>query len=319
MKKHSAIEGDVCHAHSYVHVGAGSEVRGSGSVSLLHLLQVSFGLQVSLEEGEQAEVFAAVMAAVRRLSAVDAAVPHEAGGQIEALGAEGAAVRFLTGVGVLVVPQQLLQAVALPADVTVEWLLPCVAPLVDFELGWVGKPLAAHLAGNDGVSGWKLVGGQLMRVFADDVVLQAAVGLATDGAQLPLSSVDGLVTAQVGGLGEALPTGSTMVRTQLLVHQLVARQVAGVVEAFAADVTDEGLIKMGHPVRLQHADAGVALATNVTMAGLLPGVPGLHMQVTVRLMVEPLGTVLTGVWQQPVLFHFMLPEPQDASEKPAAH
>lgn len=163
------------------------------------------------------------------------------------------------------------------------------------------------------------MGGQLMRVFADDVVLQAAVGLATDGAQLPLSSVDGLVTAQVGSLGEALPTGGAMVRTQLLVHQLVARQVAGVVEAFAADITDEGLIKMGDPVCLQHADAGVALATNVTMAGLLPGVPGLHMQVTVRLMVEPFGTVATGVWQQPVLFHLMLPEPQNAGEEPSAH
>lgn len=288
-------------------------------MSLLHLLQVSFGLQVSLEEGEQAEVLAAVMAAVRRLPAVDAAVPHEAGGQIEALGAEGAAVRFLPRVGVLVVPQQLLQAVALPADVTVERLLPCVAPLVDLELGWVGKLLATHLAGDDGVSGWQLVGGQLVRVFADDVVLQAAEALATDGAQLPLSSVDGLVTAQVGGLGEALPTGGAMVRPQLLVHHLVARQVAGVVEAFAADVTDEGLIKMGHSVCLQHADAGVALATNVTMAGFLPGVPGLHMQVPVRFMVESLGTVFTGVRQEPMLVHLMIPEPQDAGEEPSAH
>lgn len=288
-------------------------------MSLLHLLQVSFRPQVSLEEGEQAEVLAAVMAAVRRLSAVDAAVPHEAGGQIEALGAEGAAVRFLPSVGVLVVPQQLLQAVALPADVTVERLLPRVAPLVHFELGRVGKLLAAHLAGDDGVSGRKLVGGQLVRVFADEVVLQAAVGLAADGAQLPLSGVDGLVTAQVGGLGEALPTGGAVVWTQLLVHQLVARQVAGVVEAFAADITYEGLIKVGHPVRFQHADAGVALATNVTMAGLLAGVPGLHVQVTVRLMVEPLGTVLAGVRQQSVLFHLMLPEPQDASEEPSTH
>lgn len=151
MKKHSATGRDARHAHCHVHVGAGSEVRGSSSVSLLHLLQVSFGLQVSLKEGEQAEVLAAVMAAVRRLSAVDAAVPHEAGGQIKAFGAEGAAVRFLPSVGVLVVPQQLLQPVALPADVTVERLLPCVAPLVDLELRWVGKLLAAHLAGDYGV------------------------------------------------------------------------------------------------------------------------------------------------------------------------
>lgn len=69
---------------------------------------MSFGLQVSLEEGEQAEVFAAVEAAVGRLSGVDAAVPHVAGGQVEGLGAECAPVGFLPSVGVPVVPQQLL-------------------------------------------------------------------------------------------------------------------------------------------------------------------------------------------------------------------
>ncbi len=66
---------------------------------------MSFGLQVSLQEGEQAEVFPAVEAAVRRLAGVDAAVPHEAGGQVEGFGAEGTPVRFLPGVGVPVVPQ----------------------------------------------------------------------------------------------------------------------------------------------------------------------------------------------------------------------
>lgn len=286
---------------------------------LLRLLQVSFGLQVSLEEGEQAEVLAAVVAAVRRLSAVDAAVPHEAGGQVEALGAEGAAVRFLPGVGVPVVPQQLLQAVALPTDITVERFLPCVAPLVNLELRQVGELLAAHLAGDDGVSGRQLVGGELVRVFADDVVLQAAVGLAADGAQLTLSGVDRLVAAQVGGLGEALPASGTLVRPHVLVHQLVARQVAGVVEAFAADVADEGLVEVCHPVRLQHTNAGVALPADVAVAGLLPGVPCLHVQVAVRFVVEPLGAVVTGVRQQPVLFVLVLAEPQDAGEEHSAH
>lgn len=107
---------------------------GGASVHPLHLLQVSFGLQVSLEEGEQAEVLAAGVAAVRRLPAMDAAVPHEAGGQAEALGAERASVRFLPGVCVPVVPQQLLHAIVLPAHVAVERFFPCVAPLVELEL-----------------------------------------------------------------------------------------------------------------------------------------------------------------------------------------
>lgn len=295
-----------------------SEVGGGGA-SLLRLLQVRLGLQVSLEEGEQAEVLAAVVAAVRRLSAVDAAVPHEARGEVEGLGAEGAAVRFLPGVGVPVVPQQLLQPVALPADVAVERFLPRVAPLVNPELRRVGELLAAHLAGDDGVRGRQLVGGELVRVFADDVVLQAAVGLAADGAQLPLPGVDGLVAAQVGGLGEALPAGAAPVRPLGLVHQLVARQVASVVEAFPADVADEGLVEVRHPVRLQHADAGVALAADVAVAGLLAGVPRLHVQVAVRFVVEPLGAVVAGVGQQPVLFDLVLAEPQNAGEECAAH
>lgn len=294
-----------------------SEV-GGGDAPSLRLLQVRFGLQVSLEEGEQAEVLAAIVAAVRRLSSVDAAVPHEARGQVEGLGAEGAAVRFHPGVGVPVVPQQLLQPVALPADVAVEGFLPRVAPLVNLELRQVGELLATHLAGDNGVCGRQLVGGELVRVFADDVVLQAAVGLAADGAQLPLPGVDRLVAAQVGGLGEALPAGGALVRPLVPVHQLVARQVAGMVEAFAADVADEGLVEVRQPVRLQHTDAGVALATDVAVAGLLASVPRLHVQVAVRFVVEPLGAVVAGVRQQPVLFDFMLAEPQDAGEECAA-
>lgn len=319
LKRHSAEGGNVLPSTYLCPPGGAWSEVGGGGTPLLRLLQVSFGLQVSLEEGEQAEVLAAVTAAVRRLSAVDAAVPHEAGGQVEALGAEGAAVRFLPGVGVPVVPQQLLQTVALPTDVAVERFLPRVAPLVNLELRRVGELLVAHLAGDDGVSGRQLVGRELVRVFADDVVLQAAVGLAADGAQLTLSGVDRLVTAQVGGLGEALPASGTLVRPHVLVHQLVARQVAGVVEAFAADVADEGLVEVGHPVRLQHANAGVALAADVAVAGLLPSVPRLHVQVAVRFVVEPLGAVVTGVRQQPVLFVLMLAEPQDTGEECPAH
>lgn len=274
---------------------------------------------MSLKEGEQAEVFPAVEAAVRRLSGVDAAVPHEAGGQVEGFGAEGTPVRFLPGVGVPVVPQQLLQPVTLPADVAVERFLSGVAPLVNFKLRRIGELLAAHLAGDDGVSGRQLVGGELVRVFADDVVLQAAVALAADGAELPLSGVDRLMAAQVGGLGEALPAGGALVGPDLLVHQFVARQVAGVVEALPADVADECLFEVGHPVCLQHADAGVALPADVAVAGFLSGVPRLHVQVAVSLVVESLGAVVAGVRQQPVLFCLVFAESQDASERRPAH
>lgn len=138
-----------------------SEVRGGG-LPLLCLLQVSFGLQVSLEEGEQAEVFATVEAAVRRLSGVDAAVSHEAGGQVEGFGAEGAPVGFLPGVRVPVVPQLLLQAVTLPTDVTGERFLPSVAPLVDLILRRRGEFLTAGIAGDDSVPLRQLAGGQLV-------------------------------------------------------------------------------------------------------------------------------------------------------------
>ena len=137
--------------------GVGSEV----SVLAL-LLQVSFGLQVSLEEGEQAEVFPAVVAAVRRLSGVDAAVPHEAGGHVEGLGAQRAAVGLLAAVGVAVVAQQLLQPVALPANVAVVRLLSGVAPLVDPVLRRVGELLPTDLAADDGVGGGQLAGWQLV-------------------------------------------------------------------------------------------------------------------------------------------------------------
>lgn len=280
---------------------------------------MSFGLQVSLQEGEQAEVFPAVETAVRRLPGVDAAVPHEAGGQVEGFGAESTPVRLLPGVGVPVVPQQLLQAVTLPADVAVERFLSRVAPLVNSELRRVGELLAAHLAGDDGVSGRQLVGGELVRVFADDVVLQAAVALPADGAELPLSGVDHLVAAQVGGLGEALPTGGAPVRPNLLVHQFVAGQVAGVVKALPADVADERLLEVRHPVRLQHADAGVALPADVAVAGFLAGVPRLHVQVAVSFVVEPLGAELAGVRQQPVLLDLVFAESQDAAERRPAH
>lgn len=282
---------------------------------MLCLLQVSFGLQVSLEEGEQAEVFPAVVAAVWHRSAVDAAVPHEAGGQVEGLGAERTPVWLLSGVCVSVVSQQLLQTVTLPADVALERLLPSVAPLVDFKLRWVRELLATDLAADDGVCGWQLVGWELVRMFADDVVLQAAVALAADGAELPVPGVDHLVAAQISGLGETLSTGGAVVWPDLLVHQFVSRQVTGMVEALPADVADKGLLKVGHPVCFQHTNAGVTLPADVTVTGFLSGVPSFHMQVTMSLVVESLGAVVTGVWQQPVFFVLMFAELQDAGEQ----
>lgn len=297
--------------------GQRSEVRGRGR-PLLRLLQVSFGLQVSLEEGEQAEVFPADVAVERRLSAVDAAVPHEAGGHVEGLGAERAAVGLLAAVGVAVVPQQLLQPVALPADVAAVGFLPCVAPLVHAVLRPVGELLPADVAADDGAAGQQLAIRQLVRVFADDVVLQAAVALAADRAELPLSGVGRLVTAQVLRLREALPTGGAAIRPLRLMHQLVARQVAGVVEALPAHVADEGLVKVRNAVRLQHADAGVALPADVAVAALLSRVPGLDVQVTVSFVVEPLGAVVAGVRQQPVFFLLVFAELQDAGERRSA-
>lgn len=65
------------------HSNHGNPHLREGAVLLLGLLQVSFGLQVSFEESEQAEVFPTVLAAVGRGAAVDAAVSDEAGGQVE--------------------------------------------------------------------------------------------------------------------------------------------------------------------------------------------------------------------------------------------
>lgn len=111
----------------------GSEISGGGA-SLLRPFQVSSGLQVSLEEDDQPELFTTVIAAVWRLSTVDAAVPQEAGRHVEALGAQRAAVGLLAAVGVVVVAQQFLHTVALSADVTVERFLPRVATLVNPQL-----------------------------------------------------------------------------------------------------------------------------------------------------------------------------------------
>lgn len=286
---------------------------------MLSLLQVSFGLQVSLEEGEQAEMFPAVMAAVRHRSAVDAAVSHEAGGQVEGLGAERTPVWLLSGVCVHVVSQQLLQTVTLTTDFAVEWLLPGVAPLVDFKLRRVGELLAADLTGDDGVSGRQLVSWKLVRVFADDVVLQAAVALAADEAELPVSSVDHLVAVQVGSLGEALSAGGALVWTDFLVHKFVARQVAGVIEALPTDVADEGLLEVSRPVCFQHTDGGVSFAADVTVAGLLSSVPSFNVQVSMSLMVEPLRAVVAGVRQQPVIFALVFTELQDTGEQRPTH
>ena len=201
-----------------------------------------------------------------------------------------------------VVPQPLLQTVTLPTQVTVERFLPRVAPLVNFELREVGELLAADLTRDNGVFGEQLVGRQLTRVFADDVVLQAAVALPANEAELALSRVDRLVAAQVGGLGEALPAGGALIRTHIPVHQCVARQVAGVIETLPADVADKGLVEVRLPVRLQHAHAGVTLPADVAVAAFLSRVSRLHMQVAMSFVVESLGTEVAGVRQQPVLF-----------------
>lgn len=156
-------------------------------------------------------------------------------------------------------------------------------------------------------------------MFADQVVLQAAVAPPTDRAELAVAGVDSLVAAQVGGLCEALPACRAAVRPDLLMHQLVARQVAGMVETLPTDIADEGLLEVGHPVRLEHADTGVALPTDIAVATFLPSVPGFDVQVTVSFVVEPLGAEVAGVRQQPVLFALMFTELQNASEQAPAN
>lgn len=154
---------------------------------------------------------------------------------------------------------------------------------------------------------------------ADHVVPQAAEALAADGAELLLSGVRGLVAAQVGSLREAPPAGGAAERARLLVHQRVSRQVGGVVEGLAADLAHKGLAEVRHPVRLQRADAGVALPTDVAAAALLAGVARLDVQVAVRLVVEALGAEAAGERQEAVLLHLVFPELQDAAERRAAH
>lgn len=131
-------------------------------------------------------------------------------------------------------------------------------------------------------------------MLAGDVVLQAAVALPTDGAELPLSSVHQLVSAQVHRLREAFPAGAAPMRPYVLVHGLVACQVAGVEEALPAHVADEGLVKVREAVSFEHADAGETLPADVTVAGLLTCVPGLHVQVAVSFVVKRLRAEVTA-------------------------
>lgn len=177
---------------------------------------------------------------------------------------------------------------------------------MNFVLRLVGKVIPADVAGDDGVAG-----------HADDVILQAAVALAADGAQLPLSGVDHLVAAQILRLREAFPTGGARIRPHLPVHQLVARQVADVVEALPTHVADEGLLEVGQAVSFEHADAGVA--SDVAVAGLLSSVPRLDMLVAMSLVVEPLWAEAAGERQHAVLLEPLLPELQDAAERCSAH
>lgn len=158
-----------------------------------------------------------------------------------------------------------------------------------------------------------------MVVFADYVHPQAAEALTADRTQLLLSGVHRLVAAQVCDLCEAPPTGGAGVRPDFLVHQLVALQVVGVVESLWADVTNECLLKVGHPVRLEHADAGEAPPTDVTVAALLTCVTRLHVQVSVSLVVEPLRAVAASVPQKCVFFYLMFTEFHDASERSTTH
>lgn len=296
-----------------------SEISGGGVLSLLCLPQVSFGLQVCLQESKQAEVFATIMAAEGCLSCVDAAMPQEAGGCVEGLAAERAAVRRLVCVGIAVVTQQLLQPIALPADITVERFLPAVAPLVNPTLRQVGELLAADVAADHSGGRWQLTGRELVQVLANDVVGEAAEAFPADGAQLLLSGVRGLMAAQVGGLSEATPTGGAAVRPLLPVHQLVTRQVAGVVEASPTYIADKCLVKVGDAVHLEHAGASVRFPTEVAAAALLTSVPRLHVQVAVGLVAERLWAEVTGVGQQPVLFCLVLPQLQDSREHHPTH
>lgn len=156
-------------------------------------------------------------------------------------------------------------------------------------------------------------------MFADDVVLKAAVALATNGAELPLPGVGRLMAAQVGRLGEAFSTGGALVRPDIFVHQCVASQMTSMVEAPSTDITGELLLKVGHLVSLQHADGGVTLTTDVTVAAFLACVPTLDVQVEVWFVVEPLWAVFAGVRLQSVIFDLMFTKSQDAGESFPTH
>lgn len=275
---------------------------------------MSFSLHVSLEKCEQTELFPTDAAAVRHLTAVDAAVSHEAGGQGEGLSTERACVRLLAGVCELVVAQHLLQTETLPTYNTRERFLSCVAALVNSELRMISELLPTVVADHDS----RCIR-QLMGVFTDDVVLQTPVALTTDGTELPLTCVDGLVAAQVGGLCTSLPACGTLVGLHLLVYQFVACQVAGMVEALPTYVADEGLIKMSDPVSLHQADTGVAFPTDVTVAALFTGVSRPNVQVVMSLVIESFAAEVAGVRQQPVLFYLVVTKPQRASKYFTTH
>lgn len=204
----------------------------------------------------------------------------------------------------------------LPADVPAGGLLGRVASLVKPKLGRVRKLPPTVLAGD---SGGQLVSRQPLAMFPDDVVLQETVLFPTDGAELPLTAVHHPVAAQVFRLREAPSAGVTPVGSHVPVHQLVSRQVTEMVKAPPTHVTNEGLVGVCQPVGLQHAGAGVTFPTDVTVAGLLTSVVHLHMQVTVSLVVEALGAVITGKRQHPVHFYLVLAELQHASENRPAH
>lgn len=208
---------------------------------------------------------------------------------------------------------------ALPTDVAAGRLPPCVSALVDPQLGSVGELLPAVLAGDAAARGGQLVGRQRLGVFSDDVVLEAAVRLSADGAELALAAVHRPVAAQVIGLREASSARVAPVRSHVAVRQLVPRQVAEMKKALPANVANERLVGVRHQVRPQHAGAGVGFPADVTAARLFAGVPHLHVQVAVSFVVKPFRAVVAGVRQQPVRFYLVLTELQHAGENCPAH
>lgn len=203
-----------------------------------------------------------------------------------------------------------------PSDVTAVRLLTHVALLVNPKLGLVRKRLPTVLAGNKAAFSGHLMS---LGVFSHDMVLKKTVFFSTDGAEMPLTAVYRPVASQVVGLRESLATGVTPVRSHVLVHQLVSCQVTEMIKALSTYVTNERLVRMCHLVRFQHTGTCVTFPTDVTMKGLFTSVPHLHVQVTVSLVVESLCAVITGVWQQPVLFNLVLAELHYPSKNCPAH